>query len=155
MSYAAQITKSLHGRQIGLRQMSSAQIGSTHPHDLIVGPEAVQRGLTSAPSTGSDMPPFGLIWLGTGSSAVYTLSPPIPGVKVLLVSSGGATVYAKTKNNETIETSRGSTFTTMKFNAYGIAELIGLTTAKFLGLGMLGDSGDSANAPAIGLATST
>lgn len=155
MSYAANITKSIFGRQLGLRQMSSGQIGSTHPHDLLVGAEGVQQNVTTAESTAVVFRPFGVSVITTESSGVHTMAPPIPGVEKTIYSSGGATGYVKTKNSETLESSRGSTFTTMKFNGAGIARLVGLTTARWLLTGMGGDSGDSANAPAIALSTST
>lgn len=155
MSYESYITKSLHGRELGLRAMSSVAIGSTFPHNQLVGAEGVQQGVSTSVSTAAVIPPFGVRGVSTASSGVHTLAPPIPGVEVTIYSSGGATAFVKTANNETIESSRGSTFTTMRFVAAGVARLMGLTTARWLGLGMVGDSGDSANSPAITLATST
>ncbi len=155
MSYASYITKSIHGRQLGLRSLSSGQIGSTFPHDLIVGPEAVQQNVTTNESTAGVFRPFGVSVVSTGSSAVHTQAPPIPGVEKTIYSSGGATAYVKSANSETFESSRGSTFTVLKFNGAGVARLVGLTTARWLLTGMGGDSGDSANAPSIALATST
>lgn len=154
MSYAAKITKSLFGRQLGLRQMSSAEIGSTHPHDLLVGAEGVQRGV-DAGSTAGNLPPYGITQCATGSSAVQTLAPPIPGVEKTIYSSGGSTCYVKTANSETFESSRGSGFTVAKFNAAAVLELVGLTTARWLIKGGGGDSGTSSQDPAIALSTST
>lgn len=157
MSYAAQITKSLFGRQLGLRQMSSAQIGSSHPHDLLVGAEGVQRGVSTSVSTAEVIPPFGIRLLSTVSSGVHTLAAPIPGVEVTILNPGGATEFVKTQNSETMESSRGSTFTVARFvsSNQAVLHLIGVTTARWAINGMAGDSGDSANGPAITLATST
>lgn len=153
MSYAAQITKSIHGRQLGLRQMSSAQIGSTHPHDLLVGAEAVQQNVTTGETTAVVMRPFGVSVITTESSGVHVLAPPIPGVEKTLFSSGGATGYVKTKNDETIETSAGSTWTTLRFVARAAVRLVGLTTARWLALNLT--SGTSSEGQAVTLATST
>lgn len=157
MSYAANITKSLFGRQLGIQQLSSGQIGSTHPHDQLVGAEGVRMGVDSTVTTAEVVKPFGINVLSTVSSGVHTMAPPIPGVEVFIYSSGGATAYlqVKTPASETMESSRGSTFTVAKFNALGLLHLVGLTTARWLINGMGGNSGDSANAPAIALSTST
>lgn len=157
MSYAANITKSLFGRQIGLQQMSSASIGSSHPHDQLVGVEGIRKGVDSTVTTAEVVKPYGLNVLSTVSSGVHTMAPPIPGVDAMIYSSGGATAYLQLKNSsvETMESSRGGTFTVAKFNGAGLLHLIGLTTARWLIHGMGGDSGDSANAPAIALSTST
>ena len=155
MSYAANITKSLFGRQLGLQQMSSGQIGSSHPHDLLVGPEALRKGISTSVSTAQVVPPFGLRNLSTVSSGVHTLGAPIPGVEVTIYTSGGATEFVKTQNSETLESSRGSSFTVARFVAQSVLHLVGISTARWLIMGMGGDSGDSANGPAITLATST
>lgn len=155
MSYAANITKSLWGRQLGIQQMSSASIGSSHPHDQLVGVEGIRKGVDATVGTGEVVKPFGINGLSTVSSGVHTLAAPIPGVETVVYATGGATEWLKTQNSETLESSRGSTFTVACFNAYGVLELVGLTTARWLIKGMGGDSGDSANAPAIALSTST
>lgn len=155
MSYNNSINKSLWGREMGFQYPSSGGTGSTHNPTLLVGPEALRAGVTTSVSTAGVMAPYGIQGISTESSGVHTLAPPIPGVEVAIYSSGGATGYVKTRNNETIESSRGSMFTTLVFNAAGMARLIGLTTARWLLSGMGGDSGTSSQAPAIALATST
>jgi hypothetical protein len=64
---------------------------------------------------------------------VFTLDPPIPGVHKTLVfgSTGGGTMYVKTANNETIVSTLGSSFTTLKSTVGngGTVVLQGVTTA--------------------------
>lgn len=156
MSFESKITESIYGRRLGLQLISSVEMGSTHPSRFLVGAEGVRQNVTTGETTSVVFRPFGVSVITTESSGVHTLAPPIPGVSKLIYSSGGATGYVKTKNaTETIESSRGSTFTTLRFNAGCVVELIGLTTARWLLHGMAGDSGDSANAPAVALSTST
>lgn len=155
MSFEARMNTSIHGRELGLQRMSSGEMGSTHPSRFLVGPEGIRQNVSSAETTSVILRPFGVSNLSTVSSGVHTLAPPIPGIHKTVVCTGGATEYVKSANAETFESSRGSTFTTLKFNAYGIAEMVGFTTARWLLLGMAGDSGDSANAPAIALSTTT
>ena len=155
MSYSTDINKSLHGREIGLQYPSSGKTGSTFNPTILLGPEAMKLGITTAESTAGILAPYGVSLLTTGSSAVHTLAPPIPGIAKFIYSSGGATAFVKTRNDETLESSRGSTFTTARFVGACVLHLVGLTTARWLINGMGGDSGDSANSPAISLATST
>ena len=155
MSFEARMSASIHGREFGLQRMSSVEMGSTFPGTLLVGAEALRQNVSSAETTALILRPFGLSNLSTVSSGVHTLGPPIPGITKTIVCTGGATEFVKTRNSETLESSRGSTFTVMRFVGYGIAHLIGLTTARWLLSGMAGDSGDSANAPAIALSTTT
>lgn len=155
MSFESRMTKSIWGREFGLQSLSSVQLGSTFPHNLLVGAEGLRQNVTSNETTGVPLRPFGVSNLSTVSSGVHVLSPPIPGITKTIVCTGGATEFVKSLNAETFESSRGSTFTTLRFVAYGIAEMVGLTTARWLLTGMAGDSGDSANAPAITLSTST
>lgn len=157
MSYAANITKSIFGRQLGIQQLSSATIGSSHGHDMLVGAEGVRKGVQTTVTTAQVVKPFGVSVLSTVSSGVHTMASPYPGAEAFIYSSGGATEYLQLSKSsvETMESSRGSTFTVAKFNAAGLLHLVGLTTARWLINGMGGDSGDSANAPAIALSTST
>lgn len=157
MAFKTRIRESIWGRRLGLQVLSSVQAGSTQnmPLDLLVGPEALRIDVTTDESTGTNLKAYGLSNLSTESSGVHTLDPPIPGISKTIVCTGGATEYVKTRNGETIESSRGSSFNTLNFNAYGVVELMGLTTARWLMTGNGGTSGTSSQSPSIALATST
>jgi hypothetical protein len=161
MSFASFITKTIFGRQIGLQAMSSNVTGSQRSGiapDFLVGPEDLRRGVTTAESTGTNVAAWGISRLpGTSaaSSAVYVLDPPIPGVrKTIMATTDNGPVLLRTQNLETIVTTAGSSFTTIKASSLGGAfELVGLTTAIWLGLGLT--SGTSSQASGFGLTTST
>jgi hypothetical protein len=155
MAFRDRIRENLWGRRLGLEVLSSVKTGSTQnvPLDLLVGPEAIRMDVTTAETTSINLKAYGLSNLSTESSGVHTLDPPIPGIPKTIVCTGGATEYVKTRNAETIESSRGSTFTTMKWSAYGVVHLLGLTTARWLGLNL--SSGTSSQASSIALSTST
>lgn len=158
MAYPSFITTSLFGRRLGLQTHSTAQTGGRLPFDSLAGAEAVRTGVTTAESTATNLVAYGLSVLpGTSaaSSAVYTLDPPVPGMRKLIYgATDNGPVYAKTANSETIVTTAGSSWTTIKISSLGGAiELMGLTTAKWLALGLT--SGTSSNASGFGLTTST
>ena len=153
MSFEARMTISIHGRDFGLQNMSSVGIGSTFSPRMIVGPEAVRQNVSTGETTAEIFRPYGISVLSTGSSAVHVLAPPIPGVEKTLYSSGGATAFVKTRNDETIESSLGSTFTTLRFVAGVAITLVGLTTARWLGLNLT--SGTSSQGAAVTQTTST
>ncbi len=135
MSYGNNILTSIHGRRLGLQQHSTAQSGGRAPFDTLVGAEGVRLGVTTAESTGTNLQAFGVsVMNGTsaGSSSVYVLDPPVPGVeKKLVFASTSITLYLKTANSETFLSSLGSSFTTLKStqNAGASVSLVGLTTA--------------------------
>lgn len=157
MAYGSKILTSLFGRRLGLQRMSTGETGGSKL-EFLVGPDDFRVGVSTAESTGTNLKPHGVSAdLGTsaGSSAVYTLEPPIPGVrKVIAVSTANGPVFVKTANGETIETSLGSSHTTIKISSVGgCLELMGLSTGRWLGLGIT--SGTSSNASAFSLTTST
>lgn len=156
MAYNSKILTSIFGRRLGLQRMSSAETGGSRG-EFLVGPEDL-RLMINFETTATNLKPYGVsVALGTsaGSSAVYTLDPPIPGVrKVISGSTVNGPVYIKTKNDETLLSSAGSTFTTVKISSLGGAfELVGVSTARWLCLGLT--SGTSSNASGFGLTTST
>lgn len=159
MAYNNQILTSLRGRRVGLQAMSSAATGSNHGRrEFLVGPDDFRVETSTAETTSTNLKPFGVsICPGTSeaSSAVYTLDPPIPGVrKIIGTSTANGPVFIKTANSETIQSTVGSSFTTVKISSLGgMFELIGLTTAIWLGLGLT--SGTSSNASGFSLTTST
>jgi len=159
MAYSSKILTSIFGRRLGLQRMSSAETGGSRGNaEFLVGPDALRMEVTTAETTSTNLKPHGVhVVPGTsaGSSAVYTLDPPIPGVRVFI--SGGTANgpnYVKTANSETIVSTVGSSHTTVKISSLGGSfELVGLTTSQWLSLGLT--SGTSSNASGFGLTTST
>lgn len=152
MAFNNQIVTSIFGRRLGLMP-----VGVGAKMEFLVGPDDYRVGVSSE-TTATKLRAFGVsINLGTsaGSSAVYTLEPPIPGVrKVISGSTANGPVFIKTANAETIISTRGSTHTTVKISTLGGAfQLIGLSTSKWLALGLT--SGTSSNASGFALTTST
>lgn len=138
MAFPNFITTSLFGRRLGLQNHTTAQSGGRVPFDSLVGAEAVRSGVSTAESTGTNMAPYGVSFVpGTsaGSSAVYTLDPPVPGIfKVLnFNSTSQGPIYVKTANGETFNSTQGTTFSVIKStnNQVGALMLVGLTTATW------------------------
>ncbi len=152
MAFKNRLVETMWGRRFGLQKLSSVESGSTDDEvkDFLAGPAGVRVDVTNPETTAVPLKAVGLSVLSTGSSAVHELNPPIPGIFKTIMSSGGSTSYVKTRNGETIESSRGSTYNTLQFVAEGIALLQGLTTGRWLWL-----SESSGTAPAIVPATST
>jgi len=136
MAYGNKVTTSLHGRRVGLQQMSTAQTGGAKV-EMLVGPDDFRVGTNTAESTATNIAAHGFTGdLGTSaaSSAVYTLDPPIPGVrKVLASSTANGPVYVKADGSAVIISSAGSTDAVVKLSTLGNAvELIGLTSGIWL-----------------------
>lgn len=138
MAYGDKITTSLHGRRHGLQVMSTGQTGGTKgPIDFLVGTEDLRQGVTTSETTATPMNAAGISYLvGTSaaSTPVFTLAPPIPGVrKGIAFGSTDSAIYAKmTAGCSIIGTSLGSTVAaTMRSSGGGYIELIGLTTALY------------------------
>lgn len=134
-NFAGKIRTSFFGRKVGLQEMSTAESGSGTPgHAYFLAGEVtdIRRDVTNPETTAVNLKAYGLSNLSTGSSAVHVLDPPIPGLIKDIYSSGGSTVYFKTANSETMESSRGSTFTVARFQQIGLVRMIGLTTARWL-----------------------
>lgn len=159
MAFKDKYTTSVHGRRLGLQAMTTPETGSNHGKvDFIVGAEAVRMGLTTSPSTGTNLKAYGVMDIaGTSadSSSVFTIDPPIPGIPVFLYfrSTGDTGCYVKTANSETIHSTIGSSHTTIKSTIGGVLQLIGLTTAKWAAIGLT--SGTSSNAGGFTPTTST
>jgi hypothetical protein len=159
VAYANKIFTSLFGRRLGLQNMSTTESGGSRGfQEYLVGPEELRVGVTTAETTSTNLNPHGISRLpGTSaaSSAVYTIDPPVPGVRKLVMgTTDNGPVYLKTVNNETIVTTAGSSFTTVKVSSVGgVFELVGLTTAIWLGLNLT--TGTSSQASGFGLTTST
>lgn len=159
MAFANKILTSLFGSRVGLQRMTTAESGGSRgAQEYLVGPESLRVGVTTAETTSTNLQPHGVSRLpGTSaaSSAVYTIDPPVPGVrKTIMGTTDNGPVYLKTANGETIVTTAGSSFTTVKVSSVGgVFELMALTSGIWLGLGLT--SGTSSNASGFGLTTST
>ena len=135
MAYGNNILTSIFGRRLGLQRVSSSESGGSQD-EFLVGPDDFRVGVTTAESTATNLKPFGYsIDLGTSaaSSAVYTLEPPIPGVrKVLASSTANGPVYVNLSNAQ-VTSSAGSTHSTVKLSTLGHpVELVGATTDTWL-----------------------
>jgi len=162
MSYnTGPLLPSLYGRRVGLLPMTSAATGTGKTGlgavDFLVGPEDFRRGVTTAETTGVNVPAWGVSFIGgtsAGSSSVYVLDPPIPGVsKTLVFNTTANGVYVKTLNSETFLTTQGSSFTVIKSTAGGVIHMFGATTAVWAPLNIT--SGTTSNASGFALTTTT
>lgn len=138
MGFAARITTSLFGNRFGLQSMSSNVSGtgrSGGPPDFLCGPEDIRMSVTTSETTATNLAAYGVSYLtSAASSGVYTLDPPIPGVrKSVVFGTTGATIYLKTANSETFISTLGTSMTVAKStqNAMAVLNLIGLTTAQW------------------------
>lgn len=134
MAFERRIQTSIHGEDLGIQRISSAESGSGRgTQRFLAGKvDGIRAAVGNPETTASNLRAHGLSNLSTGSSAVHVLDPPIPGIYKEIYSSGGATAYVRTVNSETLESSRGSTFTTIRFQQIGRVTLMGLTTARWL-----------------------
>lgn len=132
-NYSSAQTISIHGKSIGIQHMSSAQTGSTRSRYTFTIPgDSIRVGVSTAETTGTQLHPFGVSMLTTGTSQVFVLNPPIPGVQKTIVTSGASATWVKTRNGETIECTHGSSNNTIQFTSYSFVQMIGLTTARWL-----------------------
>jgi hypothetical protein len=138
MSWANKITTTLFGSRFGLQSASSNITGAArggNAPDFINGPEDIRMGVTTAETTATNLAAYGVSYLtSAASSGVYTLDPPIPGVrKTVVFGTTGATIYLKTANSETFISTLGTSMTVAKStqNTMGVLNLLGLTTAQW------------------------
>ena len=156
--WKGKINTSLFGRRFGLHQQTSAESGGSQGQvDYLVGPEDLRRRTSTGETTDGNVPAFGVVLLpGTsvGSSSVYTIDPPVPGVRVTVRTSTQAATYLKTANSETIVSTQASSHTVIAASSGGgVFEMIGYTTAQWLAMGLT--SGTSAKSGTFITSTST
>lgn len=131
------ITTSIWGRRLGLQKVSSDISGGNHGEvEVLTGPDAFRVALSTADSTGTPVPAYGVTYLlGTSaaSTPVYQLDPPIPGVgKTIVFGSTDSALYLRTANAEYIlGSSIGSSATTIRSSGGGVVQLVGLTTSQW------------------------
>lgn len=137
MPYGNNILTSIYGRRLGLQRFDTAQSGAAIPAEFVVGPDDIRLGLTTNESTGTSMAPAGIsVLVGTSaaSTPVFTLAPPIPGVrKIVVFGSTDSAIYAKAPTGSAIQgTSLGATACgAIRSSGGGAVELMGITTASF------------------------
>lgn len=158
MSYGNNILTSLYGRRFGLQPITTAQFGISKAVEMLVGPEALRSYSATGETTGTNLPPYGISncpGTSAGSSSVYVLDPPVLGVPKYITfnSSANGNTYLRTANSETIQTTFGSTFTTVKCTGTGAFSLIPITTAIWMAIGIT--SGTTSNAGGFAVTTST
>lgn len=118
----AKIKTSVHGRRLGI------------DHDeMLIGVKAIRAVVTDATSdtTGTALPNHGLVSVVTTTDDTWTLTDPIPGVSVRLVSGTTSTgVHTVTCAAATIQSTNGIEGASVLLKGAGAhAELTGLTTA--------------------------
>lgn len=143
MAYFANINPTIWGRRFGLVSLSSNQSGGSFGRiDVTAGAEDIRRRFSTAESTAA-IPAFGYSVLqnsSAGSSQVFQLDPPIPGVeKTVTFMTTVNTLYLKGLNGETFISSQGSSATTLKSTQLVSAtvKLVPLSTASWMVLGQL------------------
>ena len=140
MAYETKITTSIHGRRLGLAIASTAETGGSRgPNNFLVGPDDFRVEVTTGESTGTNLKAFGISNLaGTSvaSTPVYTLDPPIPGVKKgIRFASTDSAIYVKCASGTFISgTSLGSSAAAIRSSGGGYVELMGATTAYWAAL---------------------
>lgn len=129
------ITTSLHGRRHGLQRMTTGESGGTSEAEFLVGSDGHRHPTSTSNTTSTNVPPYGVQTLpGTsaGSSSVYTIDPPIPGVEVIIVGSTRAKTYLKTANSEQIRSSQATTDTVVALTSNGDSfRMVGISTAAW------------------------
>ena len=159
MAWKDRITTSLRGNRFGLQAITTPiSGGSRGPNEFLVGPDDFRVNVTTAATTSSNLRCHGISILpgsSAGSSSVYTLDPPIPGVRKTIVgTTANGPFIIKTANSETIHTTAGTSWTTVEISSIGGGfSLVGLTTAVWLGLGLT--TGTSSQGSGFLLTTST
>jgi len=120
----SKIKTSVHGRRLGLDN-----------DELLVGVKDIRHVVTNATSdtTGTALPNHGLVSVVTTTNDTWTLTDPIPGVSVKLVTNSTSTgVHTITCAAATINSTNGIEGAgILMYGAGGYAELSGLTTAKW------------------------
>lgn len=157
MAYNNSILTSIYGRRLGLQALSTVQSGGTKgPIEVLVGPEGFREGVTTRETTGTPLDASGVSYLvGTSaaSTPVYTISPPIPGVKkTVFFGSTDSALYLKNSSGCSFAgTSLGNTgATVIRSSGGGCVQLQGLTTAIY---GVLAVSSSAENATSFAATT--
>jgi len=125
------IITSIHGRRIGFDE-----------NDYLVGPKDLRKNIVdyTSGSTGTTVLPYGVhsFQLTTLSTQDFLLSNPVPGVAVTIVAQmSGATNLSSNWNLKRpstafyIESSEGSTLTTINMSSRSFVTLMGISTDRY------------------------
>lgn len=144
MAYGNSILTTLFGRRLGLQSITTAQSGTGQAGrvpEFLVGAEDIRKEVVSD-TTGTQLKAWGLSALSTanitgGTTGVFRLDPPIPGVEKTIVwqsTSAAATsvktfVTASTGGAEVFQSTAGSSFTVIASSVGAVLRLMGVTTA--------------------------
>jgi acetylglutamate synthase len=155
MSWTDKITTTIFGRRLGLQTFSTAQSGASagRTFDVLVGAEAVRPYVSSAETTSTNMPAFGVSFLTTTSTtnSVYTLDPPISGVEKTIVigSTNTATnmISVRTSTGATVcfTSSNGSTLCVIASSggSQSVIRLVGINSTQWASVGLTTSAGFS------------
>lgn len=137
MPYNNSILTSIYGRRVGLQSLSAGQSGgSKKSQEFLVGPDDIRLGVTTNESTATPMDASGishLVGSSAGSTLVFPLSPPIPGVrKDIFFGSTDSALYVKAASGVSFAgTSLGTSATVIRSSGGGCVELLGISTALY------------------------
>lgn len=140
MAYADKILTSIFGRRLGLQRMSTNESGGSRGQvEFLVGPDSFRGEVTTGESTGTNLKAHGvsnLFGTSVASTPVYTLDPPIPGIrKNINFSSTDSALYVKMASGCFISgTSLGSSAAAIRSSGGGHVELMGVTTVYYAAL---------------------
>ena len=146
MAFETKYTTSIHGRRLGLHAMTTGERGggaTPGAQDFLVGAEDIRKRTSTAESTANGLPAYGVSVLdnsSAGSSQIWYLDPPIPGVyKTIVFESTVNTITVKTKNSEFIKSSQGTTMMTLHSTQlqYAVVTLVPESTGAWGVLGSL------------------
>lgn len=142
MAYSTAIHESIRGRNLGFEFISSGKHGSTQAGRFIVGAESYREHHSSAETTGTNLKAYGHSVLTTvGSSAVFILDPPIPGVEKTVTFHTTLTnpIYLKASSSSVnFLSSQGTTAFPVLVSSQGIyatLRLMALSTGAWAILG--------------------
>lgn len=138
MPYNNSILTSIYGRRLGLQPLSTGQSGGTKgPLEFLAGPDEIRLGVTTSETTSTPLDASGVSYLvGTSaaSTPVYSISPPIPGVrKTVFFGSTDSALYLKNSSGCSFAgTSLGNTgATVIRSSGGGSVSLVGVSTALY------------------------
>ena len=146
MAFSDRINESIRGRTLGFEFLSSAKHGTTKTGRMLVGPEVLRIGNTTAETTATNLAAYGQSVLNNssaGSSQVFTLDPPIPGVqKTVVFNSTVNTQYLRASTDASITfitATQGTTKCIIASTNLSAAALtlVGITTAVWAAHGSI------------------
>ena len=146
MAFSDRINESIRGRNLGFEYISSGKHGTSKTGRFLVGPEVLRLGNTTAETTATNLAAYGQSVMNNssaGSSQVFTLDPPIPGVqKTIVFNTTAATQYLRASTDASITfitATQGTTKCVIASTNLSAAALtlIGLTTSIWATMGAI------------------